>query len=75
VQRIFKERKAFGIYAREELFRMHRSSCRKSEIIEYEKGIRREPGSEKPGIMNKIIKGARHINREDCGGLNKCVRR
>jgi hypothetical protein len=54
---------------------MHKSSYRKSEIIKYEKGIRREPDNEKPGVINKIIKSIRDINREDCGGFNKYVRR
>jgi hypothetical protein len=39
-----------------------------------EKGIRREPGNEKPGIINKIIKNVRNINRKGCGGLSKCVK-
>jgi hypothetical protein len=69
------KRKAFGIYARKKWLRIHKSSYRKSEIIKYEKRIRREPGNEKPGIINKIIKNIRDINRRDCGGLSKCVKR
>jgi hypothetical protein len=54
---------------------MHRFSYRKSEIVKCEKGIRREPGSEKPGIMSKIVKNVRDIDRGNCGGLSKYVRR
>jgi hypothetical protein len=75
VQKTFRERKAFDIYARKKLFRMHKFSYRKSEIIKCEKGIRRKPDSEKPGIINKIIKSIKDINRGDCGNFNKCVKR
>jgi hypothetical protein len=51
-----RKRKAFGIYARKKWLRMHKFSYRKSEIVKCEKKIRREPGSEKPGIINKIKK-------------------
>jgi hypothetical protein len=54
---------------------MHKSSYRKSEIIKYEKELRREPNNEKPGIMSKIIKNVKDINRRDYGNLNKCVKR
>jgi hypothetical protein len=54
---------------------MHKFSYRKSEIMKYEKRIRRKPGNEKSGIINKIIKNIKDINRKDCGGLSKCVRR
>jgi hypothetical protein len=54
---------------------MHKSSYWKSEIIKCEKGIRREPNNEKPGVINKIIKNIKNINRRDCGGFNKCVKR
>jgi hypothetical protein len=53
---------------------MHKFSYKKSEIIKCEKKIIREPDSEKPGVISKIIKNVRNINREDCGGLNKCVK-
>jgi hypothetical protein len=54
---------------------MHRSSYRKFEIVKCEKGIRREPGNEKPEVINKIIKIVRDIDRRGCGGLSKCVKR
>jgi hypothetical protein len=54
---------------------MYRFSYRKSEIVKCEKGIRREPDNEKPEIINKIVKNVKNINREDYGGLNKCVKR
>jgi hypothetical protein len=43
--------------------------------MKYEKRIRRKPDNEKPGIINKIIKNIKNINRENYGGLNKCVKR
>jgi hypothetical protein len=63
------------MYARKKWLRMHRFSYRKSEIIKCEKEIRRKPGSEKPEIINKIVKNVRDIDRRGCGGLNKCVKR
>jgi hypothetical protein len=39
------------------------------------KGIKREPGNEKPGIISKIVKNVKNINRGDCENLNKCVKR
>jgi hypothetical protein len=63
------------MYARKKWFRMHKSSYRKSKIIKCEKGIRRKPGNEKPGIMNKIVKNIKDINRRDCEDLNKYVKR
>jgi hypothetical protein len=54
---------------------MHKSSYRKFKIIKCGKKIRRESGSEKPGIINKIIKNIKNINRKGCGSLNKCVKR
>jgi hypothetical protein len=74
-KKLSKKRKAFDIYARKKWFRMHKFSYRKSKIVKYEKEIRREPGSEKPGIMNKIVKNVKDINRKGCGGLNKYVKR
>jgi hypothetical protein len=70
-----KKRKAFDIYTRKKWLRMHKFSYRKSEIVKYEKEIRRKPDSEKPGIINKIIKNIKNIDRRDCGNLNKCVKR
>jgi hypothetical protein len=69
------KRKAFNIYARKKWLRMHKSSYRKFKIIKCEKGIRREPDNEKPGVINKIIKNVRDINRGGCEGLSKYVRR
>jgi hypothetical protein len=43
--------------------------------MECEKGIRREFNNEKPGIINKIVKSAKNINRKDCGSFSKYVRR
>jgi hypothetical protein len=54
---------------------MHKSSYRKFEIMKCEKGIKRELGNEKPGIINKIVKNVKNINREDYGNFNKYVRR
>jgi hypothetical protein len=69
------KRKAFGIYTRKKWLRMHRFLYRKSEIVKCEKEIRREPGNEKPGIISKIVKNIRNINRKDYGGLNKYIKR
>jgi hypothetical protein len=68
------KRKAFDIYARKKWLRMHKFSYRKSEIIKCEKGIRREPGNEKSGIISKIIKNIKNVNRGGCGGLNRYVK-
>jgi hypothetical protein len=54
---------------------MYRFSYRKSEIMKCEKGIRRKSGNEKPGVMSKIVKNIKNINRRDCGDFSKCVRR
>jgi hypothetical protein len=70
-----EKRKAFNIYAREKWLRMYKFSYRKSEIAKYKKEIKRKPGSEKPEIINKIIKNIKDIDRGDCGSLNKCVKR
>jgi hypothetical protein len=70
-----RKRKAFDIYTRKKWLRMHKFSYRKSKIIKCVKGIRRELGSEKSGIINKIIKNVRDIDREDCGSLNKYIKR
>jgi len=40
-----------------------------------EKGIKREPGNEKPEIINKIVKNVKDINRKNCGNLNRYVKR
>jgi hypothetical protein len=63
------------MYARKKWLRMHKFSYRKFEIMKCEKGIRRKLNSEKPGVINKIVKNVKDINREGYGGLNKCVRR
>jgi hypothetical protein len=69
-----RKRKAFDIYARKKWLRIYKFSYRKSEIIKCEKKIRREPGSEKSGVMNKIVKNIRDVNRRGCGDFNKCVK-
>jgi hypothetical protein len=69
-----EKRKAFDMYTRKKWLRMHKFSYRKSEIIKCEKGIRREPDNEKPGIMSKIIKNVKDVNREGYESFNKCVK-
>jgi hypothetical protein len=54
---------------------MHKFSYRKSEIVKCEKEIRQELGNEKSGIMNKIIKNVKDIDRRGCEGLSKYVKR
>jgi hypothetical protein len=54
---------------------MYKFSYREFKIIKCEKKIRREPGNEKPGIISKIIKNVKNINRRDCGNLNRYVKR